>query len=96
VRSTSPEPDNDVFNKNTPAVGRPRAFIYPANSVQGDKPLPAPVGTINAYGVREGTEWRWGDSCWKCSEPTEFGYCIRCTWVCDNSARPEPEPCASS
>jgi len=38
------------------------------------------------------TSWKWNDSCPHCGAKTEFGYCVKCVWVCANTARPTPEP----
>lgn len=41
--------------------------------------------------VRDTQPWRWDDPCPRCASTTEFGYCVRCTWVCENAARLAPE-----
>lgn len=79
--------DPSVGGESGPEPRYRRAPVYAANS--GGKGRP--VGTLNGFGVREGVAWRWGDSCWDCSAPTAHGYCTRCRWVCETSARPEPE-----
>lgn len=67
-----------------------RSPVYAAGSIHGPRyekrgrripaPEPANIG------------WAWGDPCPNCGSATEFGYCSRCVWVCDNCARPKPEP----
>lgn len=74
-----------------------RAPIFAAGSIHGptyDKhgnriPSPAPriVGYLNGWGEREPLVWTWDDPCPRC--------CVRCAFVCDNAARPAPEPILS-
>jgi len=82
-----------------------RAPIYAAGSIHDPvydkhgnairRPAPQIVGYLNGWGEREPLVWTWGDPCPRCTGPTEFGYCLRDTWVCDNAARPAPEPILS-
>lgn len=92
--ASPPEPEVPEFER------RP---LYTGGSIQGpvfDKgkwrrhPTPDPIGYVDGFGEKTGLAWSWGDQCPKCSSPTEFGWCTKCAWVCDNKDRPAPEPIA--
>lgn len=78
------------------------APVYTAGSVHGPtydqrgnripRPEPEQVGWLYGDGRYIRGAWRMGNPCLECSAPTEGGWCTRCAWVCDNAARPAPEP----
>ena len=72
-------------------------LVYEAGSVTGTHRGKV-VGRLNVAGVivRDAAAWSWNDLCPACNAKTQFGYCTRCAWVCDNTARPAPEPIAWS
>ena len=67
-------------------------LVYEAGSVTGTHRGKV-VGRLNPAGVivRDAAIWAWNEPCPACNAKTQFGYCTRCVWVCDNAARPAPE-----
>ena len=67
--------------------------LYERNSVHGFAHGKV-VGRVRESdgSVIRSKDWAWGDPCPLCLSVTEFGYCVKCSWVCSNALRPAPEP----